>query len=56
MFLYMLIAIGIASIVACHYIAKYRGANPSFWGLMALIFGPLAIPFVFLSKAEKGQD
>ena len=36
--------------VFCHYIAKNRGANPSFWGVMGIIFGPLALPFVFLSK------
>ena len=36
--------------VACNLIAKKRGANPVFWGAMGLLFGPLAIPFVFMSR------
>jgi len=40
-------------IVVCHQIAKRRGANPVFWGVMAALFGPFAIPFVFMSKAKK---
>ena len=50
----MYIAIGIGVIVICgticHYLAKSRGANPVFWGVMGIIFGPLAIPFVFFAK------
>lgn len=40
-------------IVICHTIAKKRGSNPIFWAVMGGIFGPLAIPFVFLSKPKK---
>ncbi len=40
----------IMSVVICHYIAKLKGKNPVFWGLMGGIFGPLAIPFVFLPR------
>lgn len=49
--LWTVVAVG--SIVFCHMVAKRRGANPVFWGVMAVIFGPLAIPFVFLSKKKK---
>lgn len=44
----LVIVIGCA--IFCHNIAKSRGANPVFWGVMGLVFGPLAIPFVFMSK------
>ena len=51
----MYIAIGIGliiiSAIICHYVAKSRGANPVFWGVMGVVFGPLAIPFVFLTKS-----
>jgi hypothetical protein len=43
-----------ASIVACHLIAKHRGKNPVFWGVMGAIFGPLAIPVALMLKV-KGQ-
>ena len=43
----------IISAIICHYLAKKKGANVAFWGVMGLVFGPLAIPFVFLSNAEK---
>jgi hypothetical protein len=44
----------VASIVCCHIVAKRHGSNPVFWGVMGAIFGPLAIPFVFMSK-ERDQ-
>jgi len=50
MMIYILIALNIASIFVCHYIAKSRGAKPVFWGVMGALFGPLAIPFVFMAK------
>ena len=43
----------IISAIICHYLAKKRGANVAFWGVMGLVFGPLAIPFAFLSKSAK---
>jgi len=52
----MYIAIGIGLIILsgimCHFLAKSRGANPVFWGVMGVLFGPLAIPFVFLAKSS----
>ena len=47
----ILVGTFIISAVLCHFIAKNRGANAVFWGVMGAVFGPLAIPFVFLSKA-----
>lgn len=34
----------------CHKLAKSRGANPVLWVVLGFVFGPLAIPFIFLSK------
>jgi len=48
----ILIIVSVFSIFFCIYIAKSRGANTKFWGLMSIIFGPLAIPFVFFSKPK----
>jgi hypothetical protein len=48
--IYILIALNIASIFACHFIAKSRGAKSVFWGVMGALFGPLAIPFAFMAK------
>lgn len=45
----------VASIVFCHVVAKKRGSNPVFWGIMGAIFGPLAIPFVFMSKTNEQE-
>jgi len=50
----IIIIVYIVSIICCHYIAKKRGVKPVFWGAMGLIIGPLAIPFIFLSK-EKNE-
>lgn len=48
--IYLLLAVTAASIIICHLIAKKRGLNPIFWGVMGLAFGPLAIPLVCLIK------
>lgn len=46
----------LGSILACHALAKRRGSNPVFWGVMGAVFGPLAIPFVLMSKpGRKGE-
>lgn len=49
--LLILIPFGI-SLWVCHTVAKKRGLNLRFWHVMALMFGPLAIPFVFLAKPK----
>jgi hypothetical protein len=48
-----LLAVYVASIVACHYIAKHRGAQPVFWGWVAFMVGPLALPFVFFARPQQ---
>ncbi|MBX2881540.1 MAG: hypothetical protein KTR32_16460 [Granulosicoccus sp.] len=48
--IYILLLVNVLSIVACHQIAKSRGAKPVFWGVMGALFGPLAIPFAFMAK------
>jgi hypothetical protein len=50
--IYIILFLGLLALnaVACNLIAKKRGANPTFWGAMGLLFGPLAIPFVFMSR------
>lgn len=46
----IMFVIAVASVIVCHMIAKKRGSNPIFWGVMGGVFGPLAIPLIFLSK------
>ena len=46
----------VASVLICHVIARKRGANAVFWGVMGALFGPLAIPFVFLSKRRTDKS
>ena len=48
----LLVITWLVSIFACHFIAKRRGANAVYWGIMAALVGPLAIPFVFFSKRQ----
>jgi hypothetical protein len=55
MYIPIAITIILASAIICHLVAKNRGANPVFWGVMGLVFGPLAIPFVFFSKNKKAN-
>ena len=50
MYIGIFIVTFITSAIVCHLIAKNRDANAVFWGVMGTMFGPLAIPFVFLSK------
>jgi len=40
----------IACAVLLWNIAEKRGVNTLFWAVMGGVFGPLAIPFVFLTK------
>jgi len=46
----ILIIVNLISIILCYYIASYRKAKVIYWVLAALLVGPFAIPFVFLSK------
>lgn len=38
------------SAVFCHGVAKMRQKSPAFWGVMGLIFGPLAIAYLFIHQ------
>lgn len=48
----ILVGTFVVSAILCHFIAKSRGANAVFWGVMGAVIGPFAIPFVFFSKAN----
>lgn len=45
----------ILSLWVCHSVAKKRGLDQRYWHIMALIFGPFAIPFVFLAKPKQSN-
>jgi len=45
-----LLMVTLASAIACHMVAKKHGRKPVFWGVMGALFGPFAIPFIFLVK------
>jgi len=38
------------------FIADKRGANTLFWAIMGAVFGPLAIPFIFLTKDKSAKS
>lgn len=46
----------LASGLICHQLARHRGAQPVFWGVMGIVFGPLAIPFVFLARTNRDVE
>lgn len=50
---FVIAVIAAGSMVYCHVVANRRGLKPVFWGVMGLLFGPLAIPFVYLLKPRK---
>lgn len=49
--IFLLIPIFCAGI--CYSVAKNRSADVPFWVVMGLLFGPFALPFVFMAKAKK---
>jgi hypothetical protein len=38
------------------FIADKRGTNTVFWAIMGAVFGPLAIPFIFLTKDKSAKS
>ncbi len=46
----VLIFINIISVIICFLVSRHRKANTLFWSLVAVLVGPLAIPFVIFSK------
>lgn len=45
--------IPIVCAVICYSVAKKRNAAVPFWVVMGAVFGPFALPFVFMSKPER---
>ena len=51
------VIIWVVSAVICHYIARARNVKPNLMRrLIVVVFGPLAIPLVFLVKPEPLVD
>ncbi len=46
----------LVSILLTLWLAHRRGLNMPFWTVMVLVFGPLALPFVFFGKPKKGAS
>jgi len=46
----------IACAILLWNIAEKRGANTLFWAVMGGVFGPLAIPFIFLTKNNSSKS
>ncbi len=46
----LLILLIVICVASGHLLAKRKGLNPVFWGVMAGLFGPLALPFLLLAK------
>ena len=44
--------ITLACAVLCGLIAARRKLNWKYWAMMGLVFGPFALPFVFLAKPK----
>ncbi len=40
-------------IILGHSLARRKGLNPVFWGVMGGLFGPLILPFIMLAKPRK---
>jgi hypothetical protein len=45
-----LLAFSALCVYVCYSVAKSRKSNVLFWVTMGLLFGPLAVPFVFFAK------
>jgi uncharacterized membrane protein len=52
----LVVLVFVISMIACHFIAKRRGADPVFWGVMGAIFGPLAITVLLVAKQERKNE
>lgn len=55
-FIIAILLVGLVSVVTCYLVAKKRNAKTPFWVAMAVLFGPLAIPFVFFSKSKERRN
>ncbi len=50
-----LILISLACGVICYFVARERGAKTIHWTFLGVLFGPLAVLFVFFSKPDVGK-
>ena len=50
---FLVMAITLCSAFICFTVSKEKGLNSTFWLWMAIIFGPLAVPFIYLSKSKE---
>jgi len=44
--------ITVISVIACYAIVKRRRGDTVYWVVMAVLLGPLAIPFAFFAKPK----
>lgn len=51
------LAISFGSAVLCGFVAARRKARVVYWSVMGFIFGPFALPFVFMARpaGQKNQ-
>jgi hypothetical protein len=47
----LLLAVCIGSLFVVDYLARARGWNRSRWAVVAVTFGPLAIPLIYLLQS-----
>ena len=50
------IALTMLSVFLAYYLATARGVDPKFWVIMAILFGVLALPFIFLAKENTKRN
>ncbi len=50
------IAIGILFIVLGHVLARRKGLNPVFWGVMGGLLGPLMLLLIVFAKPDNKHD
>ena len=48
--------ISLACAVLCGVIAARRQARWVYWSVMGFVFGPFALPFVFMAKPKGSED
>ena len=53
---YLLVAITAISVGICCYTANQRGLSKPYWVFMGALFGPLAVPIVFLAKPKHKKN
>jgi hypothetical protein len=51
-----LIILSLVSMLVCYLISRSRSADRTYWSVMGLLLGPLAIPFAFFAKSKADQQ